>query len=531
MPWVGKKLIGKLVENKRAGAQKYHNRQPQSRFQNGFRLKLIKALGGEFTPGRATIRPFAPGGILYMGKEFSLISRNVPKVETRYRRIVTPIPNPGSLATLEQLRKYEPQSMRGQPPIVWDRAEDIFVYDKYGNRWLDWSSGVLVTNAGHAAPEVCAALEAQVKSRLLHNYCFPSEERAQLVEALAGVAPKGLDKVFLLTTGSEATECAIKLARAHGIKTGGTKKIGIIGFERGFHGRTLGSQQAGGMAGQKSWIVNLDPAIINVPFPDGYWQENTSFDTFVDAIAAAKLSEDQIAGVMMESYQGVGPDFAPVEYVREMAAWCKRHGVVLIFDEVQSGFGRTGKFWAFEHYGVTPDLITCGKGISSSLPISAVLGRPEVMDLFGPGSMTSTHTGNPLCCAAALASLKKILKEDLTGNAARLEPVLIRGLAEIKKAYPDVIGHVTARGLVGGMQTVKSGMKKEPNHDLAHRIIELCYQKGLLMFAPVGAWGQTVKIGPPLTVPKDALEEGLAVLAEATRQAVEEFSQKTLACA
>jgi 4-aminobutyrate aminotransferase-like enzyme len=454
-----------------------------------------------------------------MGKEFSIQPRHVPRIETKYRRIVTPIPHPDSLATLETLRRYEPQSMRGQPPVVWDRAEDIFVFDKYGNRWLDWSSGVLVTNAGHCAPEVKQAIFEQVNSHLLHNYCFPSEERAALVEELARVAPRGLDKVFLLTTGSEATECAIKLSRAHGIKVGGRKKIGIVGFERGFHGRTLGSQQAGGMAGQKSWIVNLDPAILHAPFPDGYWQTDTSFDTFLAAIDRAGFQPDDIAGVMMETYQGVGPDFAPVEFVRRLAEWCRQHQVVLVFDEVQAGFGRTGRFWAFEHYGVTPDLICCGKGISSSLPLSAVIGRAEIMDQFPPGSMTSTHTGNPVCAAAALASVRKILREKLTENAAALEPVLFDGLKKIQARHPEVIGHVTARGLVGGLQTVKPGTR-EPDHDLAHAIIERCLWKGLLLFAPVGAWGQTVKIAPPLTVPRDALEEALGVLAEATDEAV-----------
>lgn len=457
-----------------------------------------------------------------MGKEFSIFSQEVPFVETKHRRICTPIPHPESVAVLERLRQFEPTSMRGQPPIVWDRAEDIYVFDKYGNRWLDWSSGVLVTNAGHSAPEVCEAIRQQVDSHLLHNYCFPSEERSLLVQALAEVAPEGLKKVFLLTTGSEATECAIKLARAHGIKVGGQKKIGIIGFERGFHGRTLGSQQAGGMAPQKSWIVNLDPAILNVPFPDGYWQQDTSFETFEKALQKAGLAPDNVAGVMIESYQGVGPDFAPVNYVRELAAWCKKHNVVLIFDEVQAGFGRTGRFWAFEHYDATPDIICCGKGISSSLPLSAVIGRTTIMDQFGPGSMTSTHTGNPVCCAAALASVKKILREDLTGNAARLEPVLLRAVTEMKEAHPDVIGHVTARGLVGGVQTVQPGLR-EPNHDLAHRVIEKCYQKGLLLFAPVGAWGQTIKIAPPLTITREALEEGIAVLKEALDEAVTEL--------
>ena len=457
-----------------------------------------------------------------MGKEFSITPREVPRVETEYRRIVTRLPHPDSVLTLEKLRHFEPQSMRGQPPIVWDRAEDIFVCDKYGNRWLDWSSGVLVTNAGHNAPEVKQAILDQVNSGLLHNYVFPSEERAALAEALVGVAPEGLEKVFLLTTGSEATECAIKLSRAHGIKAGGTQKIGIVGFERGFHGRTLGAQQAGGMAGQKAWIVNEDPAILNAPFPDGYWQTDTNFDVFLAVLAQRGLKPQNIAGVMMETYQGVGPDFAPVEYVRRLAEWCHQHQVVLVFDEVQAGFGRTGKFWAFEHYRVTPDLICCGKGISSSLPLSAVIGRSEIMDQFPPGSMTSTHTGNPVCCAAALASVRKIVRDKLTENAAQLGPVLLAGLQQIQARHPDVVGQVTAVGLVAGMQLVKPG-RKEPNHDLAHNIIERCFQKGLLLFAPVGAWGQTVKIAPPLTIPRAAVEEGLTVLGLATDEAINEL--------
>src|SRR5512136_835005 len=178
-----------------------------------------------------------------MGKEFSIEPRSVPLVKTKYRRILTPIPHPDSLATLHKLRQFEPVSMRGQPPIVWDRAEDIFVYDPYGNRWLDWSSGVLVTNAGHSAPEVRQAIIHQVNRGLLHNYCFPSAERARLVERLAALAPEPLQKVFLLTTGSEATECALKLARAHGLQVGGRRKLGLVGFDRAFHGRTLGAQQ------------------------------------------------------------------------------------------------------------------------------------------------------------------------------------------------------------------------------------------------------------------------------------------------
>ncbi len=449
-----------------------------------------------------------------MGQEFSIVPCAVARVETKYRRILTPLPHPDSVPTLEPLRRFEPQSMRGQPPLVWERADDIYVFDKYGNQWLDWSSGVLVTNAGHGAPEIKRAIIDQVNSGLLHNYCFPSEERAALAAALAGLAPAGLDKVFLLTTGSEATECALKLARAHGLAAGGKKKIGLAGFERGFHGRTLGAQQAGGMPGQKAWIVNLDPAFVNMPFPDGYWQEDTSFETFLSALARSGLKPEEMAGVMMETYQGVGPDFAPVQYVRQLEAWCRQHDVVLIFDEVQAGFGRTGKFWAFEHYGVMPDLICCGKGISSSLPLSAVIGRAAIMDQFGPGSMTSTHTGNPVCCAAALASVRKIVHDNLAGNAARLEPVLLEGVKRIQRRRPDVVGHVTARGLVAGLQITKPA-RKEPDPALAHAIVEHCFHRGLLLFAPVGAWGQTVKIAPPLTTTEEALREGLGVLEEA----------------
>ena len=453
-----------------------------------------------------------------MGKEFSITPRTVPRVETKYRRIVTPLPHPDSIPTLERLRRFEPQSMRGQPPLVWDRAEDIFVYDRYGNRWLDWTSGVLVTNAGHAAPEICTAIRDQVNSGLLHNYVFPSEERAALVESLARLAPSGLDKVFLLTTGSEATECAIKLARAEGIRRGGGKKIGIVGAERGFHGRTLGAQQAGGIPGQKQWIVNEDAAIIQVPFPDGYWTENTTFDLFLATLEQKGMQPQDVAGVLFETYQGVGPDFAPVEYIRRLGDWCRTNGVVLIFDEVQAGFGRTGKFWAFEHYGVVPDLICCGKGISSSLPLSAVIGRAEIMDQFPPGSMTSTHTGNPVCCAAALANLRKLEQEDLTGNAARMGTILDRGLQEIQTQHAAVIGRYTCRGLVAGLQMTQPG-RKEPNPELAHAVIERCFQKGLLFFAPVGAWGHTVKIAPPLTIREEALREGLSVLAESLQEA------------
>ena len=455
-----------------------------------------------------------------MGKEFSIEPVEVAPVDTRHRRITTALPAPQSVVTLETLRNVEPISMRGQPPVVWDRAEGFQVHDAYGNMWLDFSCGVLVTNAGHGTKAICDAIRDQVDSGLIHNYCFPSEERAQLVTLLKEVAPEGLDKVFLLTTGSEATECAIKLARTHGIAKGGDKKIGIVGADRGFHGRTLASQMTGGIPGQKDWIVNLDPAIVQVPWPDGYWTEDTSFDLFLKTLEERGMSPENVAGVMFETFQGVGPDFAPVEYIRELRQWCNTNEVVLIFDEVQAGFGRTGKMWAFEHYGVNPDLICIGKGVTSSLPLSGVIGKSEILDIYPPGSMTSTHTGNPLSCRAAIASIRSLIDEDLIGNAARLESVLKNALAAIAGKHPDIIGRTSAKGLVGGLQVVEPGTK-EPSHDLAFDIIERAFHKGLLLFAPVGAWGQTVKLAPPLCITKEALEEGLEILAGCVDEAVD----------
>ena len=455
-----------------------------------------------------------------MGKEFSIEPVEVPQVDTRHRRITTALPAPQSVVTLETLRNVEPISMRGQPPVVWDRAEGFQVHDAYGNMWLDFSCGVLVTNAGHGTKAICDAIRDQVDSGLIHNYCFPSEERAQLVTLLKEVAPEGLDKVFLLTTGSEATECAIKLARTHGIAKGGDKKIGIVGADRSFHGRTLASQMTGGIPGQKDWIVNLDPAIVQVPWPDGYWTEDTSFDLFLKTLEERGMSPENVAGVMFETFQGVGPDFAPVEYIRELRQWCDANEVVLIFDEVQAGFGRTGKMWAFEHYGVNPDLICIGKGVTSSLPLSGVIGKTEILDVYPPGSMTSTHTGNPLSCRAAIASIRSLIDEDLIGNAARLESVLKNALVAIAGKHPDIIGRTSAKGLVGGLQVVKPGTR-EPCHDLAFDIIERAFHKGLLLFAPVGAWGQTVKLAPPLCITKEALEEGLEILAGCVDEAVD----------
>ena len=446
-----------------------------------------------------------------------LTPRKVPTVQTKFRRIATEIPVPESIPILQKLRRFEPLSMGGQPPILWDRAEGVQVYDRWGNRWLDWSSGVLVTNAGHGHPKIRRAILDQVNHGLLHNYCFPSEIRAQLVEALARVSPDGLKKVFLLTTGSEAIECAIKLARTWGRKIGGDRKIGIVSYHNAFHGRTLGSQMAGGIPSLKQWIGNLDKDMVQVPFPDGFRCPDTSFDLFLKSLDAEGMTPDRVAAVMTETYQGGNASFAPADYVRKLRAWCDEHRVLLIFDEVQAAFGRTGTYWGFEHYGVLPELIVCGKGISSGLPLSAVIGPGEIMDLYPPGSMTSTHTGNPICAVAALASLRVIEEENLVEHARRMGEILQPEVRRIGARFPEHIGAVHGKGLVASLHVVKPG-RLEPNPKLAAEIVWRCVEKGLMMFAPVGYGGASVKISPPLVIEEEALREGVSVVEEAIEE-------------
>lgn len=453
-----------------------------------------------------------------MGAEMGqdLTSRKVQRVETRYRRIVTDIPVPESVPVLERLRSFEPRSMSGQPPVVWDHAEGFQVFDRWGNRWLDWSSGVLVTNAGHSHPKICRAMVEQIQHGLTHNYCFPSEVRANLSARLAKVAPDGLGKVFLLTTGAEAVECAIKLARTHGRQIR-DDKIVLVTFRNAFHGRTLGAQMAGGIPSLKAWIVNLDKDMVQVPFPDGFRHQDTSFEGFIKALKELGVAPDRVAGVMTETYQGGNASFAPPEYMQAMRRWCDENRALLVCDEVQAGFGRTGTYWGFEHYGMVPDLICCGKGISGGMPLSAVIGRPQIMDLYPPGSMTSTHTGNPVCAAASLACLDVIEEEGLVANAQKLGDLLQPRLRDLGRQYSKYIGAVHGKGLVASLHIVQPG-SIEPNSPLAATIIRRCVEKGLLMFAPVGYGGASVKIAPPLTISEEPLLEGLSVLEDVLQE-------------
>jgi 4-aminobutyrate aminotransferase-like enzyme len=446
---------------------------------------------------------------------YSLEPVKVPKIKTRYRTIKTRLPVPQSLPIFRALEKSEPRSMMGQPPVVWHKAEDFIVSDKWGNRWIDWSSGVLITNAGHGRKEIRKALKDVIDRGLLASYVFVHEQRAVLTRMLQDISPDPENySVFLLSTGSEACENCIKLAKTYALEKHGPQKKYFVTFHNAFHGRTLGAQLAGGMPRLKKWIGECDPSFIQVPFPDGYKNENTSFDLFIQTIRERGVASKNIAGVMSETYQGVGPDFMPLEYTRELAEFCREYDIVLAFDEVQAGFGRTGKMFGFEHYGVKPDLIACGKGISSSLPISAVIGRKDIQSLYAPGSMTSTHSGSPLPVVAAITNLKLIQKERLVERAAKLGEILVPEVHRIQLKYPAVLGCAQGKGLVAGIQVVKPGTKN-PDAELATKINVACFHRGLLMFAPVGVGGECLKIAPPLTITEDALRESIDVFEEA----------------
>jgi 4-aminobutyrate aminotransferase-like enzyme len=449
-----------------------------------------------------------------MGK-YSLEPVDVQKVSTKYRTIKTKLPVPESLPVFEDLQMSEPESMMGQPPIVWHKAEGFQVYDKWGNKWIDWSSGVVIANAGHGRKEIKDGLKAIIDQGLLTTYVFVHEKRAELTKMLQAISPDPANyQAFLLSTGSEATENCIKLAKTYAIKKYGPSRKYFVSFENSFHGRTLGSQLAGGMAKGKTWIVDEGKTFVQVPFPDGYKTENTSFDLFLSTLKEKGIKPEEIAGVMTESFQGVGPDFLPVEYTQRLQDFCHKYDIVMIYDEVQAGFGRSGKMFTFQHYGVTPDLIACGKGISSSLAISAVIGRKDIMGLYGPGSMTSTHSGSPLPVVSAIESIKIIQKENLVENSAKLGEILVPEIKRIQQKYPEILGCAHGKGLVAGIQVVKKGTKI-PDPDMALKINEKCFHKGLLMFAPVGIGGECIKIAPPLMINEEALREGIKVLEEA----------------
>ena len=453
-----------------------------------------------------------------MTYQFSRIPVNVPTVRTKHREIKTAIPAPGTEAILLDLEEYESRSMQGQIPIVWDRAENFNVYDKRGNKWIDFTSTIFVTNIGHANVRVSAAVRDVIKKPLLHSYAYVNQLRVSYIKQLVEFTNGHFQKAFLLSAGTEATEAALKLMRMYGQKKR-KRRPGIICIEGNWHGRTMGAQMMSGNAAQKEWIGFHDPNIHHIPFPYPWLSNLTSGSSFLsEGLKSLEqkgidISKD-VCGFMLETFQGWGAVFYPKDFVQSIESICRENDILMAFDEMQAGFARTGKRFGYEHYEVMPDLICCGKGMGSGMPLSGVLGSSEVMDLPEVGNMSSTHSANPMVCAAGIATLDEIVTKNLVDESARKGELLHNRLNKLKEKYTHNISAVFGKGMIAAI-LFRDPMHGKVDTMLPCKIVELCMQKGLLV---VYTGRESIKIGPPLTISDEALEEGLDVLRESIEE-------------
>jgi len=423
----------------------------------------------------------------------------------------TKIPGPKSLEYLKISDEYEPKCMTQQFPLVWDRASGVSVTDVDGNTFIDMTSGVLVTNVGHSHPEHVESIREQV-GRLMNCYDFPTPQRIEFSKKLVEKTPENLDRAFLLTTGSEATESAMRIAKRF------TGKFEIISFYGAFHGRTYGAMSmAGKMSTKKSFGPTM-PGAIQVPYPYCYRcpfkmkKETCDFYCleYIDYALSAQ-STGEIAALIIEPYQGgSGFIFPPDGYLKKLEEWCKSRDIIFIVDEVQASFGRTGKFFAIEWENLKPNLLCLGKGIGSGIPTSAVMGEARLFDSLAPGEMSSTTGGNPVSCAAGLAVLNIIEKENLVENSAKIGELMKNRLVNLaeKSSY---IGDVRGKGLVMGIEFVNDKKSKEPSPEKTVEFINRCAEKGVI-FGRVGWYGNVIRVAPPLVIKEDEANEALEVI-------------------
>ena len=452
------------------------------------------------------------------GKGFSHEPIKVDEISTKYRTIKTALPVPESIPIIEQMYELESRAMHGQVPLIWDKAEGFQIYDKWGNKWLDFTSTIFVANAGHGNKKIINALKKILDKPLLHTYTYASEERVNYLNYLIDNTPSQFEKAFLLSAGTEATEAALKLMRLNGEKQK-KNKGGIICFNGNWHGRTLGAQMMSGNKEQKEWIGYQDPNIYHIEFPYPWSTDNPRefFKTEINKLLTKEKIDPKkdLCGFMLETFQGWGAVFYPEEFVEEIFAFAKDNDLLITFDEMQSGFGRTGKLFGYEHYGVEPDIICCGKGASSGLPLSIVLGSKEIMDLPDVGSMSSTHSANPLVSVAGHENLKALIEDGLIDNSEKLGKIFHKKLNEIKDRYPEYIKYVFGEGLIAGLVFIdKNGNLLK---DLCDAIAEKAFQRGLLV---VHTGRESIKLAPPLSITDEALYEGIEVLEECIRESI-----------
>jgi len=439
----------------------------------------------------------------------STTTLNTPKIKTA-------LPGLNAKRVLERDEKYISPSYTRSYPMVAKHGQGIVVTDVDGNEFFDFSAGIAVTSTGHCHPQVVAAIQKQAAD-LIHmsGTDFYYENMVTLAERLSRIAPMpGPHKIYYGNSGAEAVECALKLARYH------TKRQNIIAFFGAFHGRTMGALSlTASKPQQKRRFAPLVPGVTHIRYPDVYRERGTQ-DAEAFALGCARFIEEklfkttlppeEVAAIFVEPIQGEGGYVvAPTIFMQELRRICDRHGILLVVDEVQSGIGRTGKWWAVEHTGVHPDIVCSAKGIASGMPLGVTISRADVMD-WVPGSHASTFGGNPVCVAASLATLDVIESEGLLQNSAEVGAHMLKRMREWPAKH-KLVGDVRGRGLMLGVEIVKDQKTKEYGAAERDRIIQLAFERGILL---LGCGPSTIRIAPPLVVTRDEADVAMDVLEE-----------------
>jgi 4-aminobutyrate aminotransferase/(S)-3-amino-2-methylpropionate transaminase len=402
---------------------------------------------------------------------------------------------------------------QGQVAAIFiDKARNAELWDIEGNRYIDFGTGIAVCNTGHSHPAVVAAVKEQIE-RFSHTCVMvtPYDSAVRLAESLNELAPgNSPKKTIFVTTGAEAVENTVKIARAH------TGRRGVIAFNGGFHGRTL---LAMGLTGKITPYKNLfgpfPGSVYHAPFPIPF--HGVSVRDSLQALQSlfkVDIAPEDVAAIIVEPVQGEGGFYpAPNEFMVALRELCDQHGIVLVADEIQTGFGRTGKFFACEHAGVEPDLLTTAKGIAGGYPLAAVVGKAEIMDAPLPGGLGGTYAGSPVGCAAALAVVDIIEQEGLVARAAEIGRRAKSKLQAMQQLYPNVIGEVRAdRGAMIAIELVKNGDAAQPDAALTKSLVNTAPQNGLILLS-CGVNGNVIRMLPPLTISDELLDEGLAIFA------------------
>ncbi|MBV6431193.1 MAG: Isoleucine 2-epimerase [Bryobacteraceae bacterium] len=449
------------------------------------------------------------------------MARTLDEGRTDVPRIVTALPGPKAAAVIARDKAVVSPSYARPYPLVVERGEGAIVHDVDGNRFLDMNAGIAVVASGHCHPKVVQAIQEQA-ARLIHmsGTDFYYENMVRLAERLARLAPGDEPRrVYFGNSGTEAVEAALKMARYH------TRRDKFIAFLGGFHGRTLGSLSlTASKSVQRKGFGPLVPGVTHIPYAYCYrCAYGKSPDTC--AVECVKVIEEQLvktilpaeelAAIVLEPVQGEGGYVTPPrKFFDELRRVAEKLGALIIADEVQSGMGRTGKMWASEHFGLTPDIMAVAKGIASGLPLGATMARAEIMQ-WPPGAHASTFGGNPVAVAASLATLE-LLEEGLVENAAKVGAHMMNRLREWPARYGRV-GEVRGAGLMIGIEFVRDQDTRERDAALRDRICQLAFERGVLV---LGAGQNTIRVSPPLVVTRDQADYAVDVLEECLRQAV-----------